>query len=164
MYLISYCRGIPQTLESETNLKNLVKYCPVEHRPWGYFRNLEKGERYRVKKLMVKPGRSLSLQLHYHRSEHWIIAKGTAKVLIEENGKLKEYLVRENESIYIPKATKHKLINPGKITLEVIEIQIGEYVEEDDIVRYEDLNNNTKGEMQNECTKKEGTGRYKRDL
>jgi mannose-1-phosphate guanylyltransferase (GDP) (EC 2.7.7.22) len=77
--------------------------------------------------------------MHYHRSEHWIVVKGTAKVVLEENGGIKEYFVHENESIYVPKTTKHRLVNPGKIPLELIEVQVGEYVEEDDIVRFNDL-------------------------
>jgi mannose-1-phosphate guanylyltransferase/mannose-6-phosphate isomerase len=77
--------------------------------------------------------------MHYHRSEHWIVAKGTAKVVLEENGGIKEYFVHENESIYVPKTTKHRLVNPGKIPLELIEVQVGEYVEEDDIVRFNDM-------------------------
>jgi len=77
--------------------------------------------------------------MHYHRSEHWIVVKGTAKVVLEENGGIKEYFVHENESIYVPKTTKHRLVNPGKIPLELIEVQVGEYVEEDDIVRFNDM-------------------------
>lgn len=87
----------------------------------------------------------MSLQLHYHRSEHWVIVKGTAKVELEDgNGELKEYFVHENESIYVPKTTKHRLINPGKVPLEIIEVQVGEYVEEDDIVRFDDKYNREK--------------------
>jgi mannose-1-phosphate guanylyltransferase/mannose-6-phosphate isomerase len=77
--------------------------------------------------------------MHYHRSEHWVVVKGTAKVILEdENGKLKETFIHENESIFVPKARKHRLINPGKIPLELIEVQVGEYVGEDDIVRFDD--------------------------
>jgi len=76
--------------------------------------------------------------MHHHRSEHWIVVKGTAKLVLEEAGELKEYFVHENESIYVPKTTKHRLINPGKVPLEIIEVQVGEYVEEDDIVRFDD--------------------------
>lgn len=79
----------------------------------------------------MNPGESLSLQMHYHRSEHWIVVKGTAKVILENNeGELKEYFVHENESIYVPKTTKHRLINHGKIPLEIIEVQVGEYIED----------------------------------
>jgi len=77
--------------------------------------------------------------MHYHRSEHWIVVKGTAKVVLEENEDIKEYFVHENESIYVPKTTKHRLVNPGRIPLELIEVQVGEYVEEDDIVRFNDM-------------------------
>jgi len=90
-------------------------------------------------RITVKPGEALSLQLYYHRSEHWVVVKGTAKVVLEdEHGELREYFVHENESIYVPKTRKHRIINPGKVPLEIIEVQVGEYVEEDDIVRFED--------------------------
>lgn len=82
------------------------------------------------------------MQMHYHRSEHWVVVKGTALVVMEdENGNLKEKFIRENESFFIPKTTKHRLINPGKIPLEIIEVQVGEYVGEDDIVRFDDRYN-----------------------
>lgn len=105
------------------------------HRPWGSFTILEIGQRYKIKKITVKSGATLSLQMHHHRSEHWIVVKGTAKVKIGE----KELFVHENESIYVPKSTVHRLENPGKIPLEMIEVQVGEYVEEDDIKRFEDI-------------------------
>ncbi len=104
------------------------------YRPWGSFTLLEKGHRYKIKRITVNPGASLSLQMHHHRSEHWVVVKGTAKVKIGE----KEQFVHENESIYVPKSTLHRLENPGKIPLEIIEVQVGEYVEEDDIKRFED--------------------------
>jgi mannose-1-phosphate guanylyltransferase/mannose-6-phosphate isomerase len=82
--------------------------------------------------------------MHYHRSEHWIVVRGTAKVILEDDsGNLKEYYVHENESIYVPKTRKHRIINPGKIPLEIIEVQVGNYLEEDDIVRFEDIYNRT---------------------
>ncbi|MDW7973359.1 MAG: mannose-1-phosphate guanylyltransferase/mannose-6-phosphate isomerase, partial [Thermodesulfovibrio sp.] len=106
----------------------------TEYRPWGSFTLFETGERYKIKKITVNPGEALSLQMHHHRSEHWIVVRGTAKVI---NGD-KEIYLHENESVYIPKSTVHRLENPGKVTLELIEVQVGEYVEEDDIVRFED--------------------------
>jgi mannose-1-phosphate guanylyltransferase/mannose-6-phosphate isomerase len=104
------------------------------HRPWGYYTLLEEGERYKVKRLCIYPGKSISLQMHHHRAEHWVVVKGTARVIKGE----KEHYVHENESIYIPKSTVHRLENPGKVDLHLIEIQTGEYIEEDDIIRLED--------------------------
>ncbi len=107
----------------------------TSHRPWGSFTVLEEDERYKIKRIVVDPKQRLSLQMHYHRSEHWIVVKGTAKVTIGD----KEQLVHENESIYVAKSEVHRLENPGKVPLELIEVQVGEYVGEDDIVRYEDI-------------------------
>jgi mannose-1-phosphate guanylyltransferase/mannose-6-phosphate isomerase len=107
----------------------------TSHRPWGSFTVLEEGARYKIKRIVVDSGQRLSLQMHYHRSEHWIVVKGCAKVTIGD----KETLVHENESIYVPKSQTHRLENPGKVVLELIEVQVGEYVGEDDIVRYEDI-------------------------
>ena len=127
-------------LKNDEELKHLTEFHTTVYRPWGSYTELEKGERYRIKRITVQPGQALSLQMHYHRSEHWVVIKGTAKVILEnENGELKEYFVHENESIYVPKTTKHRLINPGKVPLEIIEVQVGEYVEEDDIVRFDDV-------------------------
>ena len=132
-------KDVVEKLKENDNLKHLTEYHTTVYRPWGSYTELEKQEGYKVKKITVKPGGILSLQLHYHRSEHWIVVKGTAKVVLEnEDGKLKEHFVHENESVYIPKTAKHRLINPGKVPLELIEVQIGEYTEEDDIVRFED--------------------------
>jgi mannose-1-phosphate guanylyltransferase/mannose-6-phosphate isomerase len=104
------------------------------YRPWGSYTILEDGPRYKIKRIVVNRGERLSLQMHYHRSEHWVVIKGTAKVQI---GELEKH-VHENESVYIPKSTLHRLENPGKVPLEIIEVQNGEYVEEDDIVRLSD--------------------------
>ncbi len=104
-------------------------------RPWGSYTVLEEGERYKVKRIRVEPHQKLSLQFHYHRSEHWVVVKGTALVRIGE----KEHYLHENESIYVPKSTVHRLENPGKVPLEMMEVQVGEYVGEDDIVRLEDV-------------------------
>lgn len=104
------------------------------HRPWGTYTVLEEGEGFKMKRIEVKPGASLSLQMHHHRSEHWIVVRGTAKVV---NGE-QEILLRTNESTYIPAGHKHRLENPGIIPLVMIEVQSGEYLGEDDIVRFED--------------------------
>ena len=104
------------------------------YRPWGYYTILDFGHRYKVKKIAIYPGSSISLQLHHHRAEHWIVVKGTAK--ITKNGEVVH--VHENESIYVPKSTHHRVENEGKVDLHIIEIQTGEYVEEDDIIRFND--------------------------
>jgi len=104
------------------------------YRPWGSYTILEEGPRYKIKRLVVNPKEKLSLQRHHHRSEHWVVVKGTAKVTIGD----REFFVHENESVYVPKSTLHRLENPGKIPLEIIEIQNGEYLEEDDIERFDD--------------------------
>ncbi|MDG7040107.1 MAG: mannose-1-phosphate guanylyltransferase/mannose-6-phosphate isomerase [Nitrososphaerota archaeon] len=105
---------------------------PMVPRPWGYYMTLEKGERYRVKRLWVQPGKGLSYQSHHHRSEHWVVVRGVARVVFDDD----ERIIHENESFFVPKSHKHRLSNPGKVPLEVIEVQTGEYLEEDDIVRY----------------------------
>ena len=105
------------------------------YRPWGYYTILEEGPRYKIKRLVVNPGARLSLQMHHHRSEHWVVVRGTAKIQIGEE----EKFLHENESIFVPKSTKHRLENPGRIPLEIIEVQNGEYLGEDDIVRFEDI-------------------------
>ena len=103
-------------------------------KPWGNYTVLEKGPRYKIKRVVVKPEQRLSMQMHHHRSEHWVIVAGTAKII---NGE-EEFYLHANESTYIPMSTKHRLENPGKVPLELIEVQNGEYIEEDDIVRFED--------------------------
>ncbi len=105
------------------------------HRPWGTYENIDVESRFQVKRIMVKPGASLSLQMHYHRSEHWIVVKGTAQITRDEE----TYLMTENQSTYIPLGIKHRLANPGKVPLEIIEIQSGAYLGEDDIVRFDDV-------------------------
>lgn len=105
------------------------------YRPWGSYTVLGEGPGYKMKKIVVNPGQRLSLQLHYHRSEHWIVIGGTAKVTIDTQ----EQFVQENEGVFVPVATKHSLENPGKIPLEIIEVQNGHYLEEDDIVRFDDM-------------------------
>jgi mannose-1-phosphate guanylyltransferase/mannose-6-phosphate isomerase len=104
------------------------------HRPWGWYDSIDHGPRHQVKRIMVKPGASLSLQMHHHRAEHWIVVSGTAEVT---NGD-KVILLSENQSTYIPLGQTHRLANPGKVPLEIIEVQSGSYLGEDDIVRFED--------------------------
>ncbi|MDM4766030.1 mannose-1-phosphate guanylyltransferase/mannose-6-phosphate isomerase [Pelomonas sp. SE-A7] len=104
------------------------------HRPWGWYDSIDHGERFQVKRIMVKPGASLSLQMHHHRAEHWIVVSGTAEVT---NGD-QILLISENQSTYIPLGQKHRLRNPGKVPLEIIEVQSGTYLGEDDIVRFDD--------------------------
>jgi len=104
------------------------------YRPWGWYDSVDFGERFQVKRMMVKPGAKLSLQLHHHRAEHWVVVKGTATVTRGDTS----YLVTENESTYIPLGTQHRLENAGKIPLEIIEVQSGGYLGEDDIVRFDD--------------------------
>lgn len=113
--------------EHEQHLRN--------YRPWGFFETLSLGTRFQVKLLHVNPGGKLSMQMHHHRSEHWVVVQGTAKVVIGET----EQLVRENESVYIFATQWHRLENPGKVPLEIIEVQIGTYLGEDDIVRGDDI-------------------------
>jgi len=105
------------------------------YRPWGHYDGVVEGERWQVKKILVKPGASLSLQMHHHRAEHWVVVKGTA--VVEKDGH--QELVGENQSTYIPLGSKHRLSNPGKIAVEMIEVQSGPYLGEDDIVRFDDV-------------------------
>lgn len=108
---------------------------PKVNRPWGSYTVLEEEGRYKIKKIEVKPNEKLSLQLHYHRSEHWVVVKGTAKVSIGDQ----ETIVKEGESIFVPKTAIHRVENPGKVSLEIIEVQVGEYLGEDDILRLKDI-------------------------
>jgi mannose-1-phosphate guanylyltransferase/mannose-6-phosphate isomerase len=105
------------------------------YRPWGWYEGLDRGDRFQVKRIMVKPGAQLSLQSHFHRAEHWIVVLGTLQVTIDDEVKL----LSENESTYIPIGARHRLSNPGRIPAYLIEVQSGAYLGEDDIVRYEDL-------------------------
>jgi mannose-1-phosphate guanylyltransferase len=105
------------------------------HRPWGTYTVLEEGARFKIKRIVVKPGASLSLQMHHHRSEHWVVVSGMAKVV---NG-ASEFLLGTNESTYIPAGHKHRLDNSGVVPLVIIEVQSGEYLGEDDIVRFQDV-------------------------
>jgi mannose-1-phosphate guanylyltransferase/mannose-6-phosphate isomerase len=105
------------------------------YRPWGSYESLIEGDRFQVKRIVVNPGQTLSLQMHHHRAEHWIVVHGTAEVTCED----KVFTLREDQSTYIPLGHKHRLANPGKIPLELIEVQSGSYLGEDDIVRFEDV-------------------------
>ena len=107
------------------------------YRPWGWYRTLEQHDRFQAKRIVVYPGGQLSLQQHLHRSEHWVVVKGTARVTV--NGDVRD--ISENESLYIPRGAVHRLANPGKIDVEIIEVQTGSYLGEDDIIRFEDVYN-----------------------
>jgi mannose-1-phosphate guanylyltransferase/mannose-6-phosphate isomerase len=131
--------------EKSQDVKNIVNQLGREqrgeqvlhrkvHRPWGWYDSIDHGPRHQVKRIMVKPGASLSLQMHHHRAEHWIVVSGTAEVT---NGD-KVIMLTENQSTYIPLGQTHRLANPGKVPLEIIEVQSGSYLGEDDIVRFED--------------------------
>ncbi|MBO8206801.1 mannose-1-phosphate guanylyltransferase/mannose-6-phosphate isomerase [Prochlorococcus marinus XMU1406] len=131
--------------ESSQNVKNIVSLMnekgfneainhKIVYRPWGSFLSIEEGKTWQIKKIEVNPGASLSLQMHFHRSEHWVVVNGTAKILIEDN----EKIIGPNESAYIPLGVKHRLSNPTKFKLTLIEIQSGSYLGEDDIKRFED--------------------------
>ena len=116
------------------NVKQADKF-PKDHRPWGWFESLALSNNFQVKRIFVKPGAALSLQSHKHRSEHWIVVEGTAKVTIDDKVKS----VNVGESVYVPIGSIHRMENPGKSPIVLIEVQIGSYLGEDDIVRYEDL-------------------------
>ena len=135
---------VPRTRAEE--VKGLVEQLKMQnhpaagehrrvYRPWGYYQDVDLAARYRVKRIVVKPGSKLSLQKHFHRSEHWVVVKGTAEVTLHKDVRI----VHENESIYIPIGSVHRLANPGKINLELIEVQVGSYLGEDDITRIDDV-------------------------
>lgn len=126
-------KKVVETLKAQGS--ELVNVHPTAHRPWGTYTVLEDSKGYKIKRIEVKPGAALSLQMHHHRSEHWIVVSGTAEVTNGEN----VFLVRKNESTYIPAGNKHRLVNPGVLNLVMIEVQSGDYLEEDDIVRFDDV-------------------------
>jgi mannose-1-phosphate guanylyltransferase/mannose-6-phosphate isomerase len=136
--LVASVDKVEQVKDVVASLKKAGQAEAVTHRkvsrPWGWYDSIDMAERFQVKRITVKPGASLSLQMHHHRAEHWIVVKGTAKVT---NGD-QVFLLEENQSTYIPIGTKHRLENPGKTDLEMIEVQSGGYLGEDDIVRFED--------------------------
>lgn len=115
--------------------RNEHRFHSRVHRPWGNYEGIDKGKRYQVKRITVKPGAKLSLQMHHHRAEHWVVVSGTAKVTVGDT----ERILTENESTYVPLGSIHRLENPGTIPLEIIEVQSGSYLGEDDIVRLEDI-------------------------
>jgi mannose-1-phosphate guanylyltransferase/mannose-1-phosphate guanylyltransferase/mannose-6-phosphate isomerase len=130
--------------EVKTVVAELKKRKRTEHlmhrrvyRPWGHYEGIDMGERFQVKRITVNPGAALSLQMHHHRAEHWGVVKGTARVTRGDE----VFFVTENESTFIPLGTRHRLENPGAIPLEIIEVQSGSYLGEDDIVRFEDRYN-----------------------
>lgn len=121
-------------LASRPSTASLTQSHPTSYRPWGGYTSVLNGDRFQVKRLFVLPGKKLSLQKHHHRAEHWICVKGTAEVTIGEETRM----LRENESVYIPQGEVHRLANPGKILLEMIEVQTGSYLGEDDVIRISD--------------------------
>jgi mannose-1-phosphate guanylyltransferase/mannose-6-phosphate isomerase len=128
-------KAVVETLRAEAAAQ--ADDYPRFHRPWGWYETLCLGERFQVKRIMVKPGGILSLQSHHHRSEHWVVVAGTAEVTVGEETKL----LTENESVYIPLGAVHRMANPGQLPMYLIEVQTGSYLGEDDIVRYEDIYN-----------------------
>ena len=127
------------------DLKGLIAQIKLSHnpqllappkvaRPWGSYETVADGSRYQVKHIVVDPGEALSLQMHYHRSEHWIVVRGSARVTVGDTISI----LQENQSTYIPAGTMHRLENPGKVPLELVEVQCGTYLGEDDIVRVDD--------------------------
>ncbi|KAI2690716.1 MULTISPECIES: mannose-1-phosphate guanylyltransferase/mannose-6-phosphate isomerase [unclassified Pseudomonas] len=129
-------QGVKQMVNTlnEQGRSETQTHCEV-YRPWGSYDSVDMGGRFQVKRISVKPGACLSLQMHHHRAEHWIVVSGTAEVTCDEN----VFLLTENQSTYIPIASVHRLRNPGKISLEIIEVQSGSYLGEDDIERFEDI-------------------------
>jgi mannose-1-phosphate guanylyltransferase/mannose-6-phosphate isomerase len=125
-------RAVVDELKARNSTRHTTQ--PVVHRPWGTYETTDSGDRFQTKRIVVKPGGQLSLQMHYHRSEHWIVVTGTAVVTIDGI----ERIVGENQSAYIPAGAQHRLANPGKVPLHLIEVQCGPYLGEDDIVRFED--------------------------
>ena len=130
---VQMVRDVVQTLKAEGS--QLVESHPTVYRPWGNYTVLEEGPHYKIKRIQVIPGARLSSQMHHHRSEHWVVVDGTAEVEVDNT----PVILVENQSVDIPKASQHRLANPGKVPLNIIEIQSGPYLEEDDIVRFDDV-------------------------
>jgi mannose-6-phosphate isomerase len=134
---MSPAQEAPATIAPLGNLSGAIHH-DVPHikvdRPWGSFTTLEEGRGYKIKRIEVNSGHRLSLQMHHHRSEHWIVVSGTARVICGDN----EIMLSTNQSTYVPKCTAHRLENPGVIPLILIEVQNGEYLGEDDIIRFQD--------------------------
>jgi mannose-1-phosphate guanylyltransferase/mannose-6-phosphate isomerase len=137
--LVAHKGATQKVKEIVDKLKNLGKKEVDEHltahRPWGFYTVAMEGKRHKIKRITVNPKQKLSLQMHYHRSEHWVVVSGTAKASIGGQ----ETMVHEGESIFVPKSAIHRVENPGIVPLEIIEVQVGEYLGEDDIVRLEDV-------------------------
>ena len=126
-------KNVVQHLKSKNILQ--AEIFPKDHRPWGWFEILSRKGRSQVKRIMVKPGGTLSLQSHQHRSEHWVVVEGKAKVTVESE----ERFLGEGESVYIPVGAVHRMENPGSEPMLLIEVQTGTYLGEDDIIRYDDI-------------------------
>jgi mannose-1-phosphate guanylyltransferase / mannose-6-phosphate isomerase len=126
-------KNVVDHLKAQARTEHL--YHTRVYRPWGHYEGIDAGDRFQVKRITVKPGEKLSLQMHHHRAEHWVVVSGTARVTCGE----KVCLLSENESTYIPIGMNHRLENPGKLPLHIIEVQSGSYLGEDDIVRFEDI-------------------------
>ena len=122
------------TVLQDRRAKQAVQF-PKDHRPWGWYETLVLADRFQVKRIHVHPGAALSLQSHVHRSEHWIVVAGTARVTVDD----RVQLLSENQSIYIPLGAVHRMENPGRVPMVLIEVQTGPYLGEDDIIRYEDI-------------------------
>jgi mannose-6-phosphate isomerase-like protein (cupin superfamily) len=121
-------------MSDSTDLPSLTPQGTTKIRPWGRVTLLEEGQRYRINRVEIAPGHHISTQIHYHRSEHWIVVSGTAKVICDDEPKL----LLQKQSTYVPMCTPHRIENPGTITLVLIEVQNGEYLGEDDILRFDD--------------------------
>ena len=126
-------KGLVERLRAEG--RTAATQAPRVHRPWGWYQSVVAGDRFQVKSILVDPGATLSLQKHFHRAEHWVVVRGTA--LVTRDGE--EILLRENESVFLPLGCVHRLANPGRVPLNIIEVQSGAYLGEDDIVRLEDV-------------------------
>ena len=126
--------AVVKQLKANPATAGLTEIHKTAYRPWGGYSSVVSGERFQVKRLFVKPGKKLSLQKHHHRAEHWVVVSGTAEVTIDGTVSM----LTENQSIYLPLGSIHRLANPGKILLELIEVQTGSYLGEDDIIRIED--------------------------
>jgi mannose-1-phosphate guanylyltransferase/mannose-6-phosphate isomerase len=137
--LVAHRAQAQEVKELVTRLKAMARVeCTTPSRvwrPWGFYETLDNGARFQVKRIMVRPGAALSLQMHHHRAEHWVVVKGTARVVRDHE----QFLITENQSTYIPVGVRHRLENPGLIPLEMIEVQSGSYLGEDDITRFEDI-------------------------
>lgn len=133
---VSYAQDVKKAVATlKAKSVRQAEAFPKDHRPWGWFESLIVGERFQVKRIHVNPGAALSLQSHHHRSEHWIVVEGTAQVTVDDTVRL----VTENQSIYVPLGAVHRMENPGKVPMVLIEVQTGSYLGEDDIIRYEDV-------------------------